>query len=349
MRGACRLAAFAAAAGILIGGRLAGAAEEKVVNVMSWGGDYEKQITQALGPLFLKESGYRIQVFSKPSSAEMVATVRAQKNNPQIDVILGDEGPQVGAPELWVPGELRDLPNMADMYPLARIPGSSRVRAFAAACGILYDAKALQERGIAPPAAWADLWRPEFKGKVAIPQPANVYGYSMLVAAARLGGGSQQNLDPGFAKMRDLLPNLTTVIRAASQLGDLFNTGGAWVGVYSDSTAFRMHTKGMPVRFVHPKEGAFFVPLSIAVVKGSPHPEGAKRFLNFMLSAEAQQIWADNFGYGPLNRKAVLTGDAAEWLTYGPPRVEKLIPLDWDLMVRTLPSVVDRWNSELGK
>jgi len=349
MRWARRVAGIVAVAGFLMGGGLAAAGEEKVVNVMSWGGDYEKQITQVLGPVFLKETGYRIQVFSKPSSAEMVATVRAQKNNPQIDVIVGDEGPQVGAPELWVPGEFRDLPNMADMYPLARIPNSSRVRAFAAACGILYDAKALKERGISPPMTWADLWRPEFKGKVAIAQPANVYGYSILVAAARLAGGSQQNVDPGFAKMRELLPNIAAVVRAASQLGDLFNTGGAWVGVYADPTAFRLHLKGMPVQFVHPKEGAFFVPLSIAVVKDSPHPEGAKRFLNLMLGTQAQQLWAENFGYGPLNKKAVLTGDAAEWLTYGPARVEKLLPLDWELMVRTLPAIIDRWNAELGK
>jgi putative spermidine/putrescine transport system substrate-binding protein len=238
---------------------------------------------------------------------------------------------------------------MADMYPLARIPGSGRVRAFAAACGILYDAAALGDHGIAAPAAWADLWRPDFKGKVAIPQPANVYGYSMLVAAARLAGGNQREIDPGFAKMRELSPNLATVIRAASQLGDLFSTGGAWVGVYSDSTAFRLHKKGMPVRFVHPKEGAFFVPLSIAVVKGSPHPDGARQFLNFMLGARAQEIWAENFGYGPLNKKASLSGEAAEWLTYGPTRVERLVPLDWELMVRTLPAVVDRWNAELGK
>jgi putative spermidine/putrescine transport system substrate-binding protein len=336
-------------AGLLTGAPGVGLGEEKVVHVMSWGGDYEKQITQILGPLFLKETGYRIQVFSKPSSAEMVATVRAQRNNPQVDVVVGDEGPQVGAPDLWASFDARELTNMTDMYPLAQIPNSSRVRAFAAACGLLYDAKTMRERGVAPPAAWADLWRPELKGKVAIAQPGNVYGYSVLVAAARLAGGSQQQLDPGFAKMRELAPNLATVVRAASQLGDLFSTGGAWIGVYSDSTAFRMHKKGMPVVFVHPREGAFFVPLSIAVVKGSPHPDGARRFVNFMLGAPAQQIWAENFGYGPLNRKAVLTGDAAEWLTYGPARVEKLAALDWELMVRTLPTVVDRWNTELGK
>jgi putative spermidine/putrescine transport system substrate-binding protein len=348
MHGPRLLVAIVVAAGVLAG-TTPGAAEEKVVNVMSWGGDYEKQITQVLGPLFMKETGYRIQVFSKPSSAEMVATVRAQRNNPQIDVILGDEGPQVGAPDLWASVDAKELTNLADMYPLASIPNSSRVRAFAAACGILYDTKALRDRGIPAPASWADLWRPELRGKVAIPQPANVYGYSVLVAAARLGGGSQAQMEPGFAKMRELAPNLATIVRAASQLGDIFSTGAAWVGVYADSTAYRMHKKGMPIRFVHPKEGAFFVPLSIALVKGSPHPEGARRFLNFMLGVQAQQIWAENFGFGPLNRKAVLSGDTAEWLTYGPAKVEKLVSLDWELMVRTLPSIVDRWNAELGK
>jgi putative spermidine/putrescine transport system substrate-binding protein len=71
--------------------------------------------------------------------------------------------------------------------------------------------------------------------------------------------------------------------------------------------------------------------------------------MNFMLGEEAQKLFAENFGYGPLNRDVILTGDAAAWTTYGPERVGKLIPLDWDLMVKTLPGVVEKWNAMLQR
>jgi putative spermidine/putrescine transport system substrate-binding protein len=330
---------------------LAGIAEceDKVVHVMGWGGDYELKVTKVLGPVFKEETGYGLKYFSKASSAEMVAMVQAEKSTPSVDVVIGDEGPQTGAPDLWANIDRKELPNLQRMYSLALIPGSGRVRAFAAASGIIYQQEALEKSKVAPPRKWADLWESRFRGKVTMPAPTNVYGYSAFVAAARLQGGNEGNLEPGFAKMASLAKSLATVVTGNAQLTDVLSTGVAWTAVYSDSTAFRIHQKGLPIRFVYPEDGAYFVPLSIASVKGGPHPQGARLFMNFMLGATAQKVFSVNFGYGPLNRDVVLTGDAAAWTTYGPARVEKLISLDWNLMIQNLPKVVDRWNDMLSK
>jgi putative spermidine/putrescine transport system substrate-binding protein len=325
------------------------AAEEKVVNVMGWGGDYERQLTSVLGPAFQRETGYAIRYFSKASSAEMVATVRAQQSAPTLDVIIGDEGPQAAAPSLWAAVDPKDLPNLEHMYPLARIEGSGRVRAFAAAVGIIYQKRALEERGVTPPKRWADLWSPAYRGLVTMPAPTNVYGYCAFVAAARLEGGSQARLEAGYERMAALARGLATVVRGSAQLTDALGTGTALVAVYSDSTAYRIHQKGIPIAFVYPEDGAFFTPLSIAVVERAPHPAGARLFLNFMLGEQAQKLFAESFGYGPLNRKVVLTGDAAAWTTYGPERVSALVPLDWELMAKTLPGVVEKWNAMLQR
>jgi spermidine/putrescine-binding protein len=49
-----------------------------------------------------------------------------------------------------------------------------------------------------PPASWADVWKAEFKGKLAIPDISGTSGQQFLMAAARLHGGSLENIDPGF-------------------------------------------------------------------------------------------------------------------------------------------------------
>ena len=51
-------------------------------------------------------------------------------------------------------------------------------------------------------ASWADLWKPEFKGKLAIPDISGTSGQQFLMAAARLNGGSIDNIDPASRRSR---------------------------------------------------------------------------------------------------------------------------------------------------
>ena len=48
--------------------------------------------------------------------------------------------------------------------------------------------------------------------------------------------------------------------------------------------------KGLPLRVVIPQEGALYSTLNASVVKGAPHPNAARVFLNFLLEEEAQRV-----------------------------------------------------------
>ncbi len=320
----------------------------KEVVVMSWGGDYEKKIPTLIGSGFEKATGLRVTYVTAGTSAEMVARVKAQAGSPQIDVVICDEGPQVLGKELWQPIDAKYLTNLDQMYDLARVPENRRVRPFAAALTILYNTRVFQEKGWTPPTSWNDLWDPKYRGHVITAEGASPYAYGLVVTAAELNGGGERNLEPGWQKMKQLAPSIPAFATGAARFGDLFRQGTGWIGVHSDGSALRHRKAGLPVGTAYLKEGPIFVPASVAVVKGGPNPEGAQKFVNYLLTAEVQRTWAESFGWAPLNKTVRLPDDLATQMVYGAERVAKLRTLDWERYNEVLPSFIDRWNAEIA-
>lgn len=65
-----------------------------------------------------------------------------------------------------------------------------------------------------------------------------------------------------------------------------------------DFMAIRERAKGAPVEFVFPAEGVSAVTEPVAVLKTARNPETAKKFVDFLLSEEGQQV-AVKMGYIP--------------------------------------------------
>ncbi|HEX7126413.1 MAG TPA: extracellular solute-binding protein [Thermodesulfobacteriota bacterium] len=325
---------------------IAGAAPKEVV-FMSWAADYEKKIPALIGPGFEKETGYKLVYVAATNSAEIVARVKAQASDPQIDVIFSDEGPQLLARELWQPIDAKYLTNMNQMYDLARVDGNRRVRPFGSAVVILYNTAVFREKGWAAPTSWNDLWDPKYKGHVILPEGTSPYAYGLTVVAAELHGGSESNLGPGWERMKQLAPSVRLFTTGSARLGDLFRQGTAWLAVHSEGAAMRLRNAGLPVGTAYPREGAIFAPASVAVVKGGPNPDGAQQLVNYLMKPEVQRVWSENFGWAPLNRNTVLPAELAAQLSYGPERVASLKALDGERYSEFLSEFIERWNRDV--
>jgi iron(III) transport system substrate-binding protein len=59
--------------------------------------------------------------------------------------------------------------------------------------------------------------------------------------------------------------------------------------------------KGLPVRAVVPEEGAPYVLYATAMLKGAPHPNAARLYIDFAMSEEVQKIFAQD-GFGVVRR-----------------------------------------------
>ena len=81
------------------------------------------------------------------------------------------------------------------------------------------------------------------------------------------------------------------------------------VGLSYEDPCVELQAKGdQPVKVVYAKEGTIFPGQSVQIIKGAPHMEAAKKFVDFVLSEESQTAVAAELNLRPL-RAGIPTND----------------------------------------
>ena len=84
-------------------------------------------------------------------------------------------------------------------------------------------------------------------------------------------------------------------------------SGELAVGLTDTDDALAEVDKGMPVTLVYPDQGkgglgTLFIPNTVAIIKGAPHPAAARRLVEYLLSAAVEERLATGpAGQIPLN------------------------------------------------
>ena len=136
---------------------------------------------------------------------------------------------------------------------------------------------------------WSSLSDPIFRGRIAFADPA-ISGSSFTALATQILAG--KSMDKTLATLAENLQGKTL-----SSSGDVLNAvadGSCLVGITLEETALKYIAAGADLAMVYPEEGTSCVPDASAIVKGAPHSENAKRFLDFTVSYEVQQMLSES-------------------------------------------------------
>lgn len=324
-------------------------AQTKELVVAAWGDPYEAGWRKALVPAFEKKYGVKI-VWVQGFSTQTLAKLRAQKDNPQIDVAMMDDGPHKQAAALGLVEKIdrSKLSSAKDLYEVAFEPGDFGIGFGVAGYGLYYNAKAFADNKWVPPTSWLDLFRPELRGKVSVHNIANANGLFLLLALNKIGGGTEANVEPGFAKVRELAAHVVTFDKFG-ETPTLIQQGTTVIGTWNIDRVVNLAATGAPVAFVAPKEGSWGIKEVITVVKGRPNQDLAYKFIDMMLSAEEQVNTAKFIGLGPLSRKAQLDPETASKVIYGPEQIGKLTIPNWEVVNANRAAWTERWNKEVER
>lgn len=345
-----RLGRFTIAALVLALGWAGGAAAQtKELVVAAWGGLYEEGWRQSLIPAFEKKHGVKI-VWVPGVSSATVAKMRAQKDAPEIDLAMMDDGPHRQAVALGLVDKIdrSKLTNAKDLYDVAFEKDDYGIGFGLTASGLFYNTKIFADNKWAPPTSWLDLYRPELKGKVSVHSISHASGLFLLLALNKIAGGTDQNLNPGFARAKDLAPNVLTFDKFG-ETPTLIQQGTAAMGTWFLNSVVSVANGGVPVEFVYPKEGTYAVKEVITLVKGRPNQDLAYKFIDMMLTAEEQQNTARLIGMGPVSKLAKVDAATAKKVIYGPEFVSKLIFPDWTYINANRPAWTERWSKEVER
>jgi putative spermidine/putrescine transport system substrate-binding protein len=323
------------------------AAAQQKLYVAGYGGSFEQTIRKEVMPGFEKKFGVSVE-YVAGNSTDTLAKLQAQKGNQQIDVAIVDDGPMYQAIQLGFCGKVTGLPE-GDLYPAARFKDDRAVAIGLVATGLMYNTKYFAQKGWAAPTSWNDLKDPKYKQLLVIPPINNTYGLYALMMYARMNGGGEKNIEPGFKVMKqDINPNVLAYEPSPGKMTELFESGQAEIAVWGSGRVQSFANTGFPVDFVYPKEGAVTLLASACpVAKPSASPL-ASEFIKAMLAPNMQLILLKDYGYGPVNKTVTVPAGLGTMAPLGE-RAAKLINPDWDTINAQREEWTKRWNREIER
>ena len=306
------------------------AAEELVV--ATFGGTFVDNSKKCHAAAFEKATGATVK-YVLGSSVQTMAKLRAAGARSELDVAYMDSQivKQAKAEGLLQPLEPAKVAHWNDIYDVSRDKDAHWVSMMFAGTMITYNTKLVKE----PPTSWADLI-------------SGTSGQQFLMAAARLNGGSIENIDPGFEAIKKLKPNVQMMYTQPDQLIPLFERGDIAVAVWYTDRTGAAAAKGVPVAAAYPKEGAIGIVPTVSVPKASQKKDLAQKYIATLLSPEGQLCFAQSQFAGPTNKTVKLPPDLAKLVPYGD-LVQRMYFPDTDLVAKKFPEWSERWGREIAR
>ena len=165
------------------------------------------------------------------------------------------------------------------------------------------------------PRSWTDLTDGRFKGRLVMPDPSFS---SLLVTVA--GMLSKQY---GWKYFEELRKNELMVVESNQQVADMVKRGERPMAIGAEAAYVGAVRKQLSISVLYPQDGTFVIPSPSAIAKGSPHPNAARAFTEFLLSKPVQEISPAEYLY---SSRIDLAGPE------GNPALKdiKMFPIDYD-------------------
>jgi len=336
------LAALASAAFVGV----ASAQDTLVIN--SFGGSYEETHRELVITPFEEMYGVKVEVVTA-YSADTLAQLRAQRENPQFDVVHFSGGLETAAAAegLLAPIMPDELENYDEMYPFAVAGIEEGVGPMykTAVIGLLYNTDRIPEA----PASWNALADEANAGHVLLTDAAsNTYGMLGMLMINQVAGGTLDDITPGLEFVQSILPN-ATVVSKSPEIQQNFAQGNAWIAPYAQDYAYTLIKAGLPVDFVLPEEGGVVAPITVNLVAGRENRDLALKFIDFSIRAEASKGWAEALRYSPTNKTVVLSEEVAGQVTYGEEQASRLVTFDATKIAENKPSWNEAWTRAIAQ
>ena len=316
-----------------------------VLNVTVYGGSFEDGWRRAVIEPFEKANpGTKVNI-SQGLTFQAAALMRAQKDDVKVDVIMMDEvaAAEVAAEGLSVPLGVDKVPNIAGLYPEFRVPSPGYVKVGFSSLICTYNT-----RSVTPaPQSWGEFWDGRYRNKIAVPGIDTATGILFFLVVNEMNGGTFDNVDPGFAAMRRLKPNVVAFTTQHAQIAQLLTQGDIVMVPWASDRAVGLAKTGVPVGTTIPKEGSFIGEQTLSIARGTRQLDTALAYVNFALSPEAQVGNARYTFISPVSSRAVLDAETSRAVPNGPEVIKLLRRPDWSAVNARRAQWIDRWNREI--
>lgn len=255
---------------------------------------------------FAKQTGIQV-VYSTYDSNEALYAKMKLTDEGGCDVVVPSTYfiSKMAKEGLLAPLDKKLLPNVAHLDPTLMNQDYDKGNAVSVPYMWGLSAIAVNSEKIDPKkiTAWADLWKPEFKGQVLLLDDVRET-FAMALRSLGLSGNTTNpaEIEKAYQRLAALAPNVRKYDSESPK--DAYLQGDATIGMLWNGEAYLAQQENPKLVLVYPKEGAVLWIDSLAIPKNAKHVANAHALINFLLAPETGKRNSEAVGYGTPNLAA---------------------------------------------
>lgn len=286
---------------------------------------------------FTKDTGIKVN-FIRFSSGEALARLVAERNNPQVDILLG------GPADIYTAGQKDNVfavyvQKDQKLTPAEyRDPGNHWTGIGLIPLCFLTNTDFLKKNSLKAPESWQDLLNPAYKN-------------GLQMADARTSGTATERIysligvygvDGAFDYQKKLHKNVQLYTKSGAGGAMPIAQGQASSGIFYLVDALDIQQQGYPVIITYPKEGVTFGIEATGMIAGAKNQEEAKKFIDWATSPKLGQFFVDQkINYIPVVKGVKITSPALDMSKV------KLLKVGAEHKGDKRKAYVERWINEV--
>jgi len=312
----------------------AGELEEKVVVYSTHGESMLERVADA----FEKETGVKVDFINL--KGELADRVRAEKANPQSDVMYGAPSSvflELKAEDLFAPF----TPSWAgDINPLFKDTEGYWIGTIQTPVLMFYNSEMISKEKA--PKDWRDLADPQYKDMLvsrnALSSSARATYASLLQQYEK-----KNDLESGWQFLKAVDANMKRYYGSGSlQFQAVGRKEAAVSFAVLNSIIDNKLNNQMPLEPINAQSGSPVITDGIALIKGAKRPNAGKAFVEFAGSPKIQALLANEFNRLPTHPAAI--ADAPKWMS----EIQfKVMDVDWGALSGRQSQWMQKWDAEI--
>jgi putative spermidine/putrescine transport system substrate-binding protein len=316
------------------------AAGAEPVVVGTWGGDYGQLLSDLIDKPLLAPKGVDVLqdvAGADPRKTKLLAERQSRRGSMDVACLSDSDAYIVANANAFEAVDATKVSRLDKVFPELRT-GTAVPHIYSAQV-ILYNVNRIK----VPPASYADLWDPKWRGRVGL---VDILYPNNTLAAALAGGGGVSNYEPAEKKLMELRSLDVKIYPSNEALAAGLKSEDVWLTVMWLARGFMWKQAGIPLSHVVPKEGAVSIVFEASVPRNARNKKGGFAYLDAMLDPKAQAAFASRMGYVPTVSDAVLPEDIARQVSLSEADRARLLTPDHKYQMERSQRTLDFWNKQ---
>ncbi len=267
---------------------------DKVLNLYIWSEYIPEQVLAD----FTKATGIKVNLSTYDSNEAMYAKIKLVGKGYDLVVPSSDYVGLMRRQGLLLPVDAKKISNFGMIAP--QFVNQSFDPGNAYSVPYMWGSTALAINTTLLPAetvrSSADLWKPELKGKLLLPNdPREVMGLGLKVLGYSVNEKNPDHLRQAYEKMRTLMPSVRVFDSDSPKQALL--SGEVAVGLVWNGEAYTANNENKAIQYVYPPEGFTLWLDSFCIPRGAANVEAAYRFIDYVLQPQVSATISKSMGY----------------------------------------------------